>query len=126
MFVFALSFSNILGFTRAVLKFQMPCYNYCPIANVSNRAKPKAEEVNGDCECGDGRGGCGSGGSGSIKSCGSSPATKTSVSASASTSGNPKPRLLPREGHSTCPMMGDIENWPPVYSEEDVQVLLVY
>ena len=110
-----------------ILAFQMPCYNYCPIANVANRAKPKAEDTNGDCECGE-TGGCGSGGvggsaSGSGRSCGSSPMTKTQTSASATTaSGNQKPRLIPREARSSCPMMGDIENWPPIYSDDEIQV----
>lgn len=93
----------------------MPCYNYCPIANTSNRAKPKTEDPNGDCECGSGSGGgCGSG-SGSGRSCEASPKTTQSGTTA-------KARLMPRETRSVCPMMGDIENWPPVYEEEDVQV----
>ena len=93
----------------------MPCYNYCPISNSTNRVKPKAEDTNGDCECGSGSaGGCGSG---SGRSCevspkGTQPGATSTVRA----------RLMPRESRNTCPMMGDIENWPPVYEEEDVQV----
>ena len=95
----------------------MPCYNYCPIATASHRAKPK-QESNGDCECGGGgdSGGCSSGGcGGSSGGCGGSsggPGNRTN-----------KAKLLHKEPRSMCPMIGDIENWPPVYDDEDVQVM---
>jgi hypothetical protein len=92
----------------------MPCYNYCPIAKASARARPKHEDSSpGDCECGSSgdksfgssNGGCGGGGE----------QVKT---AAAST----RPRLIHKEPRISCPMIGDIENWPPVYDDEDVQV----
>jgi len=94
---------------------QMPCYNYCPIASASHRAKPKHEGSNGDCECGGGGDskGCSSGGcGGSSGGCGSGSGGP----------GKAKAKLLHKEPRAMCPMIGDIENWPPVYDDEDVQV----
>ena len=95
----------------------MPCYNYCPIATATHRTLPKHEDspAQGDCECGERDSGCGSkvlsGGC-----CGGS------LNASPKTAGS-RPKLLVKEPRSVCPMIGDIENWPPVYEDEDVQVL---
>ena len=97
----------------------MPCYNYCPIAKSTDRAKPKHEDSSpGDCECG----------SSGDKSCGSGNVNGQSCGGggsdpSKSTTNLSRPKLLHKEARSMCPMTGDIENWPPVYEDEDVQVI---
>ncbi len=117
---FTFTFRKI--FTLRLIFSQMPCYNYCPIATASHRAKPKHEETNGDCECGGGGDseGCSSGGCG-----GSSGGCGGGSSSGGGPNRTNKPKLLHKEPRSVCPMIGDIENWPPVYDDEDVQVKIL-
>lgn len=86
--------------------FLMPCYNYCPIASTAHRKSAQAE---------------GSSCSGGKCDCNVSKPCSNGLEGSYFEEGSTRLKTVSKEGRTSCPIIGDIENWPPVMDDDETE-----